>query len=433
MSDREWITMASGELPSRRLRCAVLRIAKGAQRGTEIEIERMPFRVGALPSNDLRLEDPAISGHHFEISLEPEGFRIRDLGSRNGTLVGDVRVRDAILPAKATIQVGGTKLEFRATSNTRDVPASRSFRFGGLIGRSVPMRELYAELERIAGSQANVLITGETGTGKEAIAEAIVSSSDRKSAPFVVVDCASLAPTLIESELFGHERGAFTGAVAARAGAFERADRGTVLLDEIGELPSELQPRLLRVLERREVQRLGGSGPKKLDFRVIAATHRSLPEEVNRGAFRADLYYRLSVITVRVPALRERIEDIPLLAEHFLEAIGGSPSVLDADAIARLSAHSWPGNVRELRNAVERLAIGRDAFADSASVPRTSGAAVDIEVPYRVQKERVVGDFERRYAEALLAHSGDNLAKAARKAGLDRMAVVKLLQRLGLR
>jgi DNA-binding NtrC family response regulator len=297
------------------------------------------------------------------------------------------------------------------------------------------MRELFAQLERIASTDATVLLTGETGTGKELVAEALVASSGRADGPLEIVDCGALTPTLVESALFGHEKGAFTGASASTPGAFERAHKGTVLLDEIGELPLELQPKLLRVLEAREVQRVGGSTRKKIDIRVLAATHRALEEQVNRGTFRADLYYRLSVLTMRLPPLRDRLEDIPLLAEHFLTQIPGSKvEMLTDELLARLAEHTWPGNVRELRNAVERLAFGGDPLSASTveATPTSSGGAIDLSTPFRLQKERLIRDFERSYAEALLKFSPNNIAKAARKAGLDRMAVVKLLARHGL-
>jgi DNA-binding NtrC family response regulator len=265
--------------------------------------------------------------------------------------------------------------------------------------------------------------------GKELVAEAIALASPRKDGPLVVVDCSALAPTLVESELFGHEKGAFTGAVASREGVFERAKGGTVFLDEIGELPLELQPRLLRVLERREVQRLGGKAPVPVDVRILAATHRSLEEEVNKGRFRADLFYRLSVLRVEVPPLRSRKEDIPMLIGHF----GGAGFQPGEAMLKRLVAHDWPGNVRELRNAVERLKAKAEPLV--AAVAPSSGATaqpISLEEPFLVQKERMVLAFERQYAEALVKVSGGNLAEAARRAGVSRMAVVKMLARLGL-
>jgi transcriptional regulator with GAF, ATPase, and Fis domain len=434
-----WVTEVVGARPTRQLRQCRVQVTRGSDVGTAAVIDQALFRIGALPGNDLRLRDPTVSGHHCEILIEPRGARVRDLGSRNGTWVGGCRVLDAFAQPGVAIRLGDTELLLEPTVGAVDVPAATAEQFGPLLGRSLAARELFAQLERVAKSDATVLITGETGTGKELVADAIISGGERATAPRVVVDCGSLAPTLVEAELFGHEKGAFTGAVQARAGAFERAHGGTVFLDEVGELPLELQPKLLRVLERREVQRLGGSAPKGIDVRIVAATHRTLEQECNLGRFRADLFYRLSVLRVVVPPLRERAEDIPFLAEHFLRECTDDPSaVLPADLLRQLVEHSWPGNVRELRNAVERVAVGgvapildsSPAAASVAMVP-PSGAA-DLETPFRVQKERLIDGFERQYAQALLVYSQGNLAKAARKARLDRMAVVKLLARHGL-
>jgi DNA-binding NtrC family response regulator len=370
-----------------------------------------------------------VSGLHAELSHDDAGVRVRDLGSRNGTFVDGVRVNDAWLTHECVLMLGATEVLFTPAHGSVEIAASATESFGPLKGSSLLMRELFAQLENFARTDSTVLINGETGVGKELVAEAIALASPRKDGPLVVVDCSALAPTLVESELFGHEKGAFTGAVASREGVFERAKGGTVFLDEIGELPLELQPRLLRVLERREVQRLGGKAPVAVDVRILAATHRSLEEEVNKGRFRADLFYRLSVLRVEVPPLRSRKEDIPQLISHFGGA-GFSPSEA---TLKRLVAHDWPGNVRELRNAVERLKANAEPFV--ASVPSSASSTaqpVSLEEPFLVQKERLVLAFERQYAEALVKISGGNLAEAARRAGVSRMAVVKMLARLGL-
>jgi DNA-binding NtrC family response regulator len=426
-----WVTQSRGGVPVRVLPKLRLKVTRGKDKGAAVELAGGRLRVGAMEGNDLVLSDGAVSRHHFEIAVTPRGPLLRDLDSRNGTVVRGLHVREAWLQAGDKIEVGDSVLVLEAAGGEAEVAASASERFGPLWGRSVVMRELFAELERIAPATGSVLITGETGTGKELIAEALVEAGSRASKPLVVIDCGAISPSLIESELFGHEKGAFTGAVAAHAGAFERADGGTVFLDEIGELPVALQPKLLRVLERREVQRVGGNAPIKIDVRLLCATHRRLEEEVNRGHFRADLFYRLSVFTVRAPPLRERADDIPLLAEQFLRSIpGATAGPLDAAVLERLCAHPWPGNVRELRNAVERIAFG------SSPLPGANGAAgqgpIDLDTPFRRQKDALVEGFERRYAQALLEWSGGNAAKAARRAGLDRMAVVKLFARHAL-
>lgn len=419
---RTWVTKLAGGR-RRALTSYTLSILRGADRGKTLTVRAPAFRIGALAGNGLQLDDPSVSGLHVELTHDEDGVVVRDLGSRNGTRVNGVLVREAVLTEGATLRLGASELRFEPGSEQVELPSSEHERFGPLVGHSVVMRELFHQLAGFAQSDATVLLRGETGSGKEAVAEAIVQASPRASKPLVVVDCATLAPTLIESELFGHERGAFTGAVNARAGAFERAHGGTVFLDEIGEFPLELQPRLLRVLERREVQRLGGQKPLQVDVRIIAATHRALEEEVNKNRFRADLFYRLSVLRVDVPPLRARKEDLPLLAEHF------AGRALDAATLERLSAHDWPGNVRELRNAIERWLAGAEPVQPMIL---TNDVAIDLTRPYLAQKEHLVGEFERKYSKALLEKSGGNLAEAARIAGVSRMAVVKLLSRLGL-
>jgi DNA-binding NtrC family response regulator len=299
------------------------------------------------------------------------------------------------------------------------------------------MQKLFAILERVSKADVSVLVEGESGTGKELVASQIARRSSRADGPFVVVDCSAITRTLMESELFGHAKGSFTGAERDRVGAFEAANGGTVFLDEIGELPLDMQPKLLRVLEAREVRRLGETKTRKVDVRVIAATNRKLEEEVNRSNFREDLYFRLSVVTVRVPPLRERSEDIDLLIRVFLESFDALDSMhlFTPEVIETLSRHSWPGNVRELRNYVERAVVFDAApppWRDeppSASMPPPSAAEIDVGVPFKIAKERVVDEFERRYLAALLEQTGGNLSSAARKAGIDRMYLHRLVLR----
>jgi DNA-binding NtrC family response regulator len=425
---RTWVTRVAGGA-RRALQEYTLEVVKGPDRGKTARVRSARFRVGALDGNDLQLSDPSVSGLHVELVHDERGVRVHDLGSRNGTVVNGLLVADAFLTAPATLELGSTQLRFSPEAGSVEVEALPSEQFGPLVGRSVVMRELFARLQSFASRDATVLIHGETGAGKELVAEALVQASPRAEKPLVVVDCSALAPSLIESELFGHEKGAFTGAVTARAGAFERAHGGTVFLDEIGELPLELQPRLLRALERREVQRLGGKGPTAVDVRVLAATHRPLEEEVNQGRFRADLFYRLSVLRVDVPPLRERRDDVAVLVQHFL----GPGVTMDARTLERFSSHPWPGNVRELRNAVERWKAGAEPITAAPSGPQ--GAAVvsaTLDEPFLVQKERLVNAFETSYAKALLEVSKGNLSEASRRAGVSRMAVVKMLTRLGL-
>ena len=330
-----------------------------------------------------------------------------------------------------------------------------------MIGRSVKMRELFARLEKLAKTDTTVLVTGETGAGKELVAEALHDHSPRakNNGPFVVLDCGSIPPNLIESELFGHERGAFTGATASYAGAFERAHGGTIFLDEIGELPLAMQPKLLRVLERKEVRRVGGAKTIEVDVRIVAATNRDLGVEVNRGRFREDLYYRLAVARVHVPPLRDRKEDIPLLIENILAATpGGEGAHITPDTIDLMMKHDWPGNVRELRNVIERAVLlaespeSEDALRrapqpaaakaepsitvtpsqTATSTDATMTVPVDVSIPFKNAKQNVISEFERRYISRLLAQHDGNISAAARAAGIDRMSIHTMLHRLGL-
>jgi transcriptional regulator with GAF, ATPase, and Fis domain len=413
--------------------------------------------VGSAPGVDLVLADRTVSRVHLEISVTPEGFLLRDLGSTNGTWLEGYRVREVFLRDRAQLGVGQTLLEFGLDEREREVELSAQHRFGPLAGADPAMRRLFATLARIAPTDATVLIEGETGTGKELVAQAIHRHSKRRDGPFVVVDASSLPATLVESELFGHEKGAFTGATLAKAGAFEEADGGTVFLDELGELPVELQPKLLRVLEAREVRRVGSAHvPRRVDVRVIAATNRDLRRLINQGSFRADLYYRLAVVSVFLPPLRERPGDIPMLARMFLESLGeqaGRSLALTDETLAKLQRLPWHGNVRELRNFIERsvwLSEGGalqvtgmlerpagpgQAPGAAASPPAAApGApAVAIELPYKDAKKLWTEHFDAVYLPRLIERCGGNVSRAAREAELDRAYLFRLLGRLGLR
>src|SRR5438132_3123938 len=320
-NDPKTRAMSEGERPlvrhAERFRLAVAG-------GASIEGAGTIVRVGSKEGNSLRLPNETVSRYHFEIEPTPLGFLLRDLGSTNGTFVDGYRVREMYLPRRAQLKAGEVVLSFEALGEDVAIELSKEDRFGDALGRSAAMREVFSTLTKVGPKDLTILLEGESGTGKERLAEAIHLQSPRAKARFVVFDCASVPATLMESELLGHERGAFTGAAARRIGRFEEAAGGTIFLDEIGELPLELQPKLLRALERREIRRVGGSAVIPVDVRVLAATNRDLVREVNRGAFREDLYYRLAAVRVRVPPLRERAEDIPLLVEHFVrEALDG--------------------------------------------------------------------------------------------------------------
>jgi DNA-binding NtrC family response regulator len=395
--------------------------------------------IGTHEGADFVLKDPSVSRFHAEITIEGKAV-LRDLGSTNGTMIDGVAVEAGFPRSGATLQLGRTQLRFDLGNDRVKIPLSSKERFGIVVGRSLAMRRVFALLERAAASDATVLLEGETGTGKEVVAESIHRESARKDGPFVVVDCGAIPPDLLESELFGHERGAFTGAVAAREGAFEAASGGTIFLDEIGELSTDLQPKLLRALERREVKRVGVNKYVPVDVRVIAATNRNLKSEVNAKKFRSDLYYRLAVLDVRLPPLRERADDLPLLVEHFLASLEASDrpeaaALRTSEFLADLVRHSWPGNVRELRNYLERcLALDEQVpLGEGAAEETTRSPVVDLSKPLKLARETWTRAFERQYVEGLLERHGNNVAAAARAAGVDRIHFYRLLWRHGLR
>jgi two-component system nitrogen regulation response regulator GlnG len=438
--------VASPREVGRRLRVVVV---AGPDRGKALPLTRGAHRIGKHPSCDLVLADGTVSAQHLAIDVEPGRLAVRDLGSTNGSFYAGARFDQIEVSRGASFTIGKSELRIEAVDAATSLPPSASERLGELVGRSEAMRRLFTLLERAARSPASVLIEGETGTGKELVARALHDGSPRAAGPLVVCDLGSITASLCESELFGHVRGAFTGADRDRAGAFEQADGGTIFLDEIGELPLELQPRLLRALESRQVRRVGDGGYRDVDVRVVAATNRDLAAEVRAGHFRADLYHRLSIVMVHLPPLRERAEDVALLVEHRLRATGATGGVHPA-VLRALAEHDWPGNVRELENVLERaLALGID-LADAgaatallggggsgdrivASAPPVAGAAaIDPTVPFRDAKSRLVDAWERDYVVALLASCDGNVSLAARRAGMDRAYLHRLLRKHGL-
>ena len=393
--------------------------------------------IGADPRADLVVADPAMSKFHCELRIAGGAAFVRDLGSRNGTFVDRVPVIEAPLRPGALIALGRTQLRFDVGASHREIPLSPRDRFGRLRGASVPMRAAFALLEAAAASQSTVLLQGESGTGKDLAAESIHLESARRDGPFVVVDCGAIPANLLETELFGYEAGAFTGATAARRGAFEAAAGGTLMLDEIGELALDLQPKLLRAIDRREVQRIGSTQRVPVDVRVIAATNRNLKEEVNARRFRSDLYFRLAVLVVRMPPLRERTIDIPLLVEAILGDLGdqGSPmarALGKGELLPELLRHAWPGNVRELRNYVEACVVRQERTLEP-SARANDEPRIDVALPLRAVREQWLRYVERRYLEELLAAHGNNVSAAARAAGVDRVHLHRLLSRAGLR
>lgn len=401
-----------------------------------VELRDAPIRVGTHPESDLLLYDKTASRAHAELRSTPAGVLVRDLGSTNGTTINGVRVTEALLESGMTAVCGATAISIE---NARDevLPIPQAG-FGALVGASLPMRTLFRELARVAPTNATVLVEAESGCGKELLARSLHDASPRASSPFVVFDCASIAPNLIESALFGHERGAFTGATERKLGVFEEAHGGTLFLDEIGELPLELQPRLLRALEGREIRRVGGSQPIPVDIRVVAATNRDLLRETNARTFREDLYFRLAVVRLRIPPLRERLDDLPLLIEHLVKQQLGDDerrvrlglAVVNMEHWVHSGVHPWRGNVRELRNAVERaLAMAGGSPVEGVEPVAAPSIAVSLDQPLIEQRERLVDHFEATYVKAMLEKYEGNFTRASAAAGIDRMYFKRLLRK----
>jgi DNA-binding NtrC family response regulator len=426
-------------------KCKLLAVS-GPLKGREFQVNSDTFTIGSGRSSDLMVEDSTVSRRHCEIQLIPDGYSIRDLGSTNGTYVQGVRIKSAFLDEGTEFQLGSTRLVFCPTQEMMEYKLSPKEAFGGLLGQSVPMRRVFYIAERYAQTDSTIMIEGETGTGKEVLAEEIHLHSKRRDKPFIVIDCASLAKELVASELFGHAKGAFTGAVADRVGAFEEADGGTIFLDEIGDLAPELQPQLLRVLEKREVKRVGSNTVRKINVRIITATNKKLQNEVNAGNFREDLYFRLSVVHIELPALRKRKDDIAVLTKAFLTEFlgkGAEAKIANFDEAARaLRNHDWPGNVRELRNLVEIASYSDQQPIDLAAflyLGRTrkrrhsDGARFAADRPFKIVKQELIQEFEIAYITDLLKRHDGNVSQASRQAGIERAYLQRLIRKYGLR
>ncbi|HWB82466.1 MAG TPA: sigma 54-interacting transcriptional regulator [Nannocystaceae bacterium] len=453
-------TFFAAQHTHKQLRRVMLRVKDGPDRGAQITVARTRVTIGRSAVNDLVITDTSVSGTHAELVLGDQGVIIHDLESTNGTFVNGIRVKSAWIEPGNDIKVGKTEVELLSADEVQ-VPISDEDHFGAMYGRSPAMREVFAVLERVAPTEMSVLIGGETGSGKELVARALHDESNRSEGPFVVLDCGSMPRELAEASILGHKKGSFTGAVADRPGCFEEANGGTLFLDEIGELPLDLQPKLLRVLDRREVQRVGESQVRKVDVRVVAATHRDLRMMVGQGLFREDLYFRLSVMAVDLPPLRERRDDVLMLSEKFLEDFvrtygGASKPRLNDAAREALQAETFPGNVRQLKNVIQRAAhlcrngiiepsdlhLGRRedpravAAQQAANEQRTSGGgAYDeamLDAPFKDAKQQMVDNFEREYVARLLLRTDGNLSRAAAEAGITRYYLRELLKRLGM-
>ena len=442
-------------------RCKLVVVRDGESE--ELLFDKDVIAIGAMEDNDLVLGDETVSRNHCRIYVEGDQYMVQDLDSTNGTFVNRVRIREAWLRPDCVITLGKTEIRFQPFDERVRIVPIDSDRYGEIIGRDRKMREIYAILEKIAPTDATVVIEGETGTGKDVVARTIHQQSKREGGPFMVFDCGAVPENLNESELFGHEKGSFTGAHNMRQGVFEMGNSGSVFLDELGELQLDLQPKLLRVLEQREVKRIGGTKPLKVDVRIIAATNRNLEEEVRAGRFREDLFYRLTVVRIVLPPLRDRREDVKLLARHFLDHghfnkdRGGQPRVSQfaPGVLDRLAQYDWPGNVRELHNVIERavsfaegesveLADLPEHIAWPRGVPREVESETDISIPlpdfrsaeldgtFKDAKERWVAGFERDYIATLLKKNGGNISHAAREAEIDRKYFRKLMKKYGI-
>ena len=442
---RTWSPGEASLAPSARFALVVL---DGPQAGASFEIDGShagPLLLGQGEACDIRLADPRASRRHAAVDLVDRSLQLRDLSSTNGTFVNGVLLIEGLLRGGEILRIGQTSIRVDLLVPATMVEVSPAARFGRLVGSSPAMRRLYPLLERLAASDVPVLIEGETGTGKELLAESLHERSARASGPFAVLDCTALTPSLAESELFGHERGAFTGAVSGRKGVFEQAHGGTLLIDEIGELPLSLQPKLLRALERSEVRPVGATKPVRVDVRVLSATHRNLDAEVQAGRFRDDLFHRLVVARVELPALRRRKGDIGLLARAFQRQATPDAPAFPESLLRSWEDYGWPGNVRELRNAVARRhALGELAESAGPSLRPLAqqgdrqgpgeGALeriVGLGVSFPVARQRVLEELERRYVEKVLGEHAGNVSRAAAASGIARRQFQRVKGRAG--
>lgn len=439
-----------GEIISLR-KCQLIAV-EGDDKGKKYNLSKNVTTMGKKEDNDIVFSDKTVSRNHAEIEYKADSFLLKDLDSTNGTYVNGTRVKGAYLLPGDHVKIGRTVLEFAAFDEKVRIEPSEKEEFGKMVGKSLKMRQIFTILERIAPTLATVIIEGDTGTGKDLVAQAIHEHSPRKNRPFVVFDCSAVAPNLIESELFGHEKGSFTGAIKSRRGAFETATGGTIFLDEIGELSLDLQPKLLRALEQREIKRVGSNTPVRIDVRVVCATNKNLKKEIAEGRFREDLYYRLSVVKIHLPSLAERPEDLEKLIERFLTTgkfnylPNGKLKVtkVDDDAIKMLKRYAWPGNVRELLNVIERAA----SFAEGEVLSKshldfvfsemeqqeeyTERLMPSSDLPFKEAKQKILEVFEKEYLLQLLEKNNHNISAAAREAKIDRKHIRNLLKKYGI-
>ena len=418
------------------LRSGKLVVISGRDLQKAFGIDAKAVTIGSQDDNHCVLNDPTISRHHAVIEETGEGYVLRDLGSTNGTFLNGILIREAYLEYGSIIGLGNTRLQFVPLEERVDIPPSEERSFGDVLGGGLEIRRIFTMLKKISPSDVTVTVEGETGTGKELVARAIHSHSQRAKGPFVVIDCGSISKSLVESELFGHERGAFTGATQTRRGAFEMADGGTIFIDEIGELALEMQPKLLRVLEQREVRRVGGNEVFTVNVRVIAATNKDLASEVQKGRFREDLFYRISVVRIHLPPVRERREDIPLLARQFARELGelyrgGGDLTVSPEALEVLRHYQWPGNVRELKNVITRaMAMGSEKVLQLRDfiMPPPSERAPSLDSMIG----RTLEEIEKSAIMKTLKAHGGNKSAAARVLGIAYSTLYEKLKKYGL-
>jgi transcriptional regulator with PAS, ATPase and Fis domain len=429
-------TRVSSDARGMRLLSVELVVVDGPDRGTRVPIHNGTARIGTAEGSDLRLTDRTASRVHCEIRVKPQTVLVRDAGSTNGTFCEGLKITEAEVPAGATLRIGGSAVRVDIGEEPAFVDVSQRESFGELVGGSLEMRRVYAILERVAPTDTTVLVQGETGTGKDVVARSIHATSKRANGPFVPIDCGAVPEALFESELFGHVRGSFSGAVSDRKGVFEEADGGTLFLDEIGELPLGMQAKLLRAIETRTVRRIGANAAKPVDVRIIAATNRTLVRAVNEGTFREDLFYRLAVVEIVIPPLRARREDVPILAAHFYRSLGGTGDLPQTFA-QRLASRGFPGNVRELKNFVERaMLLGTISPSHTRPAPATLPGLEDLaplHLPLKEARQAWTESFEQVYIRAVLKKAHGNVTHAAEIAGVSRRFLQRLTARLGIR
>jgi transcriptional regulator with GAF, ATPase, and Fis domain len=413
---------------------AVLRVE--GRNSVEHHLREGVCHVGSSVENDLVIDDRSVSRKHAVFSLAPEGVLVEDLGSTNGTFFLGNRIGKMVLGLGTRVELGSVRVSIEPDAEALfgELEFHGDDGYRGMLGTSPRIRKLFALLQRLERTEATILIEGESGVGKEEVARVLHEASPVSAKDVVTVNCGAIAKELVASELFGHRRGAFTGAISTRSGAFERADGATLFLDEVGELPLEVQPTLLRALETGEIRPVGADETRRVRVRVIAATNRDLESDVAAGRFREDLFYRLAVVRVHVPPLRGRPEDVELLARHFAAKMGGGD--LPRHVIEELKSRSWPGNVRELRNAVQSFAaVGQLPAPARAAVQAPEGGLdelIDETEPYAIQKDRVVEEFTKAYLRAVLRYTNGNQAAAARVGKLDRTHFGRLMSKYGL-